>query len=325
MSFVVRVRKQWTAVYFCFVIGIWFLNQSSILTWLLQDEVLDVGMISNVSPRIKPTTKTPNRTEHIQNASLPRQHQTENKTFSSPVQQRNGTSTKSYEDFLRDETRRITNENPVYIVMETMGELGNYLHFLAHGYGLFRMALQEYGIVGRMILRRRKGSSASKAKKTMYILRKCFINFEGLFVYNVYDDHVNLNEHVWLDEALEKTQFKLTSGHPIRDNKPVQDVLKSIQKELIRSSNAEPYKNASTVVLRVSTMINSYFLDRHYETYRKLFAINETKCCKQKHFPQEDESIFVSVLLSTLFHCLLSQLWTDRTNLIVMSFSPPPI
>jgi hypothetical protein len=47
-----------------------------------------------------------------------------------------------------------TKNNPVPIVLGVAGKLGNYLHYLAHGYDLFRLAKDKYGIHTKMVIQK---------------------------------------------------------------------------------------------------------------------------------------------------------------------------
>jgi hypothetical protein len=191
----------------------------------------------------------------------------------------------------------LTQVNPVVIVMDCMGELGNYLHFHAHGYGLYVMA-KEYGINANVIFHRRERSTPKKAKATTQILNQCFPVFQEFELDETHDILRSRRvQEEWLGEE-RASKFVLRHSQHDVEPKALDMMFRRLQQAIIeRESNppTDPEHNELLLplpFLQVSVMKNFAFLDEHYDIYRSLFQMNETKCCDQ--VPDPDETVFVS-------------------------------
>jgi hypothetical protein len=201
-----------------------------------------------------------------------------------------------------------TKDNPVPVVMGVSGELGNYMHYLAHGYGIFRLARQNYGIHTKMVFRKLPRSPRKTVKRTVQTIQTCFPWFQ----------YFDLKTEFDLEEYRKKQRLVWGSPQVLGvHNKPqaqpaaLQNNLRQLQRTILKMSemmleeqqartftgedNPSSSSSSSSIsppYITVGYMKNYAFLDRYYEQYQELFSMDEDKCCRQ--LPEEDETVFVS-------------------------------
>jgi hypothetical protein len=195
--------------------------------------------------------------------------------------------------------------------MDCMGELGNYLHYIAHGYGLFELAKREYGIHTKLIFRPKENSKVNRAKAATSYLRECFPRFRN-FQTNVLHNLGNQWEaqEDWLGEGVAAWLRIRKAEHT--EPESLDESFRFLQQALLQKMTTDPASNSSETknaqgwvvlskpFLLVQRMHNYHFLDEHYDAYRRLFEFDETKCCK--NLPHPDEEVFVSpVVTMTVF------------------------
>jgi hypothetical protein len=195
----------------------------------------------------------------------------------------------------------LTQDNPVTIVVETMGELGNFLHFNAHGYGLYDMA-KSYGINARIIFRRQQGTRPAKAKKTVAHLHECFPHFERFQLDDKYDPRKSRQlQEEWLGEEV-ASRFQIHKLWQIEEPS-MDETFRLLQQAILEKESNPPQlleeSNTGERILKlpflqVSVMKNLRFIDENFDVYHDLFQMDEEKCCKE--LPESDEEVFVSFL-----------------------------
>ena len=198
---------------------------------------------------------------------------------------------------------KLTKDNPVYIVMDCMGEFGNYLQFHSHGFGLQHMALTKYGIHTRVVFRRKEGSSNKKAQSAIQKLQECFPNLMDTRLDTTYDPKTSRQlQQDWLGKEI-ASKLTLNKPHHVEPAALLQTF--QALKQAIFQLQEDPPPTASNHTatssharqtvplpfLHVSVMRNFPLMDQQLDLYRNWFQMDEDKCCRD--LPEPKEVVFV--------------------------------
>lgn len=197
----------------------------------------------------------------------------------------------------------ITKSRPVTIVMYTMGELGNFLHFNAFSYGLYKLGKNEYGINTKIIFRRRKGSDEKKARRTTKEIRECFPTLQDFHLRDDFDALKSRKMQVKMLGEQVASEFLLKEEKRTNLTR-LKETFQLLQSILVKKETESTTARHNLAVsssdiieppfLEIYVMKNWELIDKYYDDYKVLFQLDEEKCCKL--FPYHDEFVFVSIL-----------------------------
>lgn len=204
-----------------------------------------------------------------------------------------------------------TNTKPVLTILVMLsGEFGNNMFKIIRGWGVSRLAEQEFGLKTRLVFSqqriRGKGKVIQKAIKTAKELERCFVVAPPLLFRA---DEFRLGNRLLHEKYFREiheipgSNFTLSDGsstiQDLRDNlKMLSDHL-SNHRELI--ADDENLRNAAiengSIVPRLMVRVDSLkvysVVNEFYDDIRKTFVFNEQQCCGEtlNQPPNFDETV----------------------------------
>jgi hypothetical protein len=193
------------------------------------------------------------------------------------------------------------------IVINLSGELGNHLHHLAHGYGIYLWAKEKYGLNMTMVLHHQDSSKWVTGRMS---LKACFPAFRNV--------DFSIGNSVEFRETRVPQQANWTVANSsllnlINYNTPnngskggihFDDIQTELDRglshlrELVRdypqqlSSSEVETAQILLPYVQSTCMCPEFFLDKYYDEIRRRFQFDSSSCCKD--VPAPDETVFVS-------------------------------
>ena len=192
------------------------------------------------------------------------------------------------------------------IVVCLHGEFGNHLSVLGQALAVQRLALKNYGIRAKLMLRHNEGQFAYKWKSSRDNIQKCFPKFRSFDF-----TEANTEEFDRLDEE-QTQQLKAHNMSKLADDKeePLSESL-SLWRRLLET----PKLNLTQPPFFKVTLHGWDIFDSCLDDIRRFMKFDREACCRI--VPDADESVFVSS--SLCFCCLLNDLFNKLMFVSLLS------
>ena len=225
--------------------------------------------------------------------------------------------------------KNVSSQNAtITFLVQLSGEFGNNLQKIIRGWGVAKLAYEEFGIKSHIVYQeqqgRKQGSVILKAKKTTQMIQKCFIkpnfknaNFQlGNDIINVQPNY--FNEIIKHDKSPSFTvSDAYQSTDDIRNNLSIlSNYIKKNPQVLLEQQNlnetiyekenyngfdwtvsSSPLPGIPKGMVPVSSLKEYVFVNEYYDSMLKTFIFNDEECCgDDTNYPYEDESVLVRIV-----------------------------
>ena len=199
-----------------------------------------------------------------------------------------------------------SSEPPILTLLVMLsGEFGNNLLKIIRGWGIAKLAQQEFGLTTRIVFAQQHNkyfSAISKAKQTTRFVKKCFLSPS----FNTTDFELGnrlLNESYFHELIIPGVKFSLSDGkstiEDIKKNlKIISDYLGDHPEMVTKENNAirNQSRNQSIVprlMVTVNSLIINSIVNEFYDAFRKNFVFDNEKCCGNtlKYPPGVNETV----------------------------------
>ncbi len=184
------------------------------------------------------------------------------------------------------------------------GEFGNNMFKIIHGWGMARIAKQEFGLTARIVFaeQRVRGKVISKAKRTTKNLQNClaspsYIRTEDFELGNRLLDEGYFHQIDKIPESNFTIRPGVRIGHIKRELRKISSFLSENPKLVERENNNNTIVENGSIVPRLMVPLNAMNLfnvpNEFYDEILKEFIFDENECCGKtlEEPPDHDESV----------------------------------
>jgi hypothetical protein len=197
------------------------------------------------------------------------------------------------------------NNDSVTLMIGLSGEFGNHLDKMIRGWGIARLAKEEYNITSHIILKQQtlRGSTRPMAKShvSQQYLQRCFQHLKnedfelGNKILQNYKGTLDEPKTITFDGSIETIREKLSNLKNYLNTSNIHNMLSRTQND----SQDLNFPNLPPTFVVSNDFEGDPFVDQYYDEIRQLFVFNNSVCCTE--FPDPDESVFVSSVLIFVF------------------------
>jgi hypothetical protein len=245
--------------------------------------------------------------------------------------------------------KNVSSQNAtITFLVQLSGEFGNNLQKIIRGWGVAKLAYEEFGIKSHIVYQeqpgRKQGSVILKAKKTTQMIQKCFMkpNFENAN-FQLGNDIINVqpnyfNEIIKHDKSISFTvSDAYQSTDDIRNNLSIlSNYIKKNPQVLLEQQNlnetiyekenyngfdwtvsSSPLPGIPKGMVPVSSLKEYIFVNEYYDSMLKTFIFNDEECCgDDTNYPYEDESVLVRIVAAYISLYLFGPIHAMQCNAI---------